>query len=81
MLNALKGMKENKAPGSDGLPAEFYLTFWEEIKSILIKSFQHSFNSGKLPISHRKSIISLMFKKGERCELKNYRPLSLSNID
>lgn len=22
-----------------------------------------------------------MFKKGERCEFKNYRPLSLSNID
>ena len=41
LLNALKGMKKNKAPGSDGLPAEFDLTFWEEIKFILIESFRY----------------------------------------
>lgn len=25
-------MKENKSPGQDGLPVEFYKYFWEEIK-------------------------------------------------
>lgn len=29
VLVALKGMSRNKSPGSDGLPVEFYLQFWD----------------------------------------------------
>lgn len=32
---ALEGMARGKFPGSDGLPMEFYLTFWDSIGSDL----------------------------------------------
>ena len=34
--NALKDMKHNKSPGSDGLPVEFYKVFYGKIKKIFI---------------------------------------------
>ncbi len=30
--NAVKHLKTNKAPGSDGLTPEFYKTFWDDVK-------------------------------------------------
>ena len=27
-------MKENKSPGQDGLPVEFYKYFWDDIKNV-----------------------------------------------
>jgi hypothetical protein len=32
-------MEHNKAPGSDGFPAEFYQIFWDTIKSNLLALF------------------------------------------
>ena len=29
--NALRATKKNKAPGTDGIPFEFYLKFWDVI--------------------------------------------------
>ena len=37
-LNALKNMECNKTPGSDGLPAEFYKVFWNDIADFFLKS-------------------------------------------
>ena len=31
-LNSLKTMASDKTPGTDGLPAEFYKVFWEDIE-------------------------------------------------
>ena len=39
VYEAIMQMKRNKAPGPDGFPAEFYQTFWELIKSDLMKLF------------------------------------------
>ena len=30
-LESLKSMESNKSPGSDGLPAEFYKVFWNDV--------------------------------------------------
>ena len=78
---ALKKMKLKKSPGSDGLTVEFYLTFWDQIKSYLVDVYNEAHNREELPHSLNTAIISLLYKKGDRKDLKNYRPISLTNID
>lgn len=78
---ALLGMARNKSPGSDGLPMEFYLSFWDVLGSDLVEVFNASFDSGLLPPSQRSALISLIFKKGDRLLHKNWRPISLLNVD
>lgn len=79
--SVLKHMKRNKSPGIDGLPTEFYCTFWEEIKELLVTVYNECFQKGELSYSQRTAILSLIFKKGDRLLLKNYRPISLATTD
>ena len=37
-LNSLKTMASDKTPGTDGLPAEFYKVFWEDIEGYLLNA-------------------------------------------
>ena len=79
--SVLKLMATNKTPGYDGLPSEFYIQFWHCIKDLVIGSFNEAFTSGELSETHKQIIISLIFKKIDRKLFKNYRPISLSNVD
>lgn len=79
--NVLKNMKLNKSPGLDGLPFEFYKTFWDNIKHTLIESYNESFLEGELSHSQKQSVLSLIFKKGDKENIRNYRPISLTNCD
>ena len=74
-------MKSDKSPGSDGLPAEFYNFFWDEICDTLLEVINFCFNRGLLTESMRLAIISLLYKKGDIELLKNWRPISLLNVD
>ena len=80
-LAALQGMAPCKAPGSDGLPMEFYLRFWGVLGSDLVETLNSSFHSGLLSRSQRRCVISLSYKKGDRLDPKNWRPISLLNVD
>ena len=75
-------MSNDKSPVNDGLRKEFYETFWNEIKNPLISSIQRSFEVNQLIISQRQAIIKLIEKK-ERYKrlIKNWRPISLLNLD
>ena len=74
-------LKKNKSPGNDGLTFEFYQAIWQELKPIFMKMLCETFQKRILPDSTKKSIITLIFKKGDRTQLKNYRPISLTNCD
>ncbi len=74
-------MSLNKSPGYDGLSNEFYKHFWNDIKQLVVASFNEAFEMGELSESHKQIVISLLFKKGDRKLFKNYRPISLSNVD
>ena len=78
----LSDIAKNKTPGNDGLPIEFYIEFWNDIKQMMINSFNYSFEHGLLTTSQRQAIISLLDKPGkDRLFLDNWRPISLLNID
>ena len=79
--DALKKIKSNKSPGDDGIPTEFYKTFWNEIGSLLVHVYNKSFENKILPLSMRKSVITLIHKKEDKTNIENYRPISLTNTD
>ena len=39
-LQALKSTESDKTPGSDGLPAEFYKLFWNDVSDYLELAYQ-----------------------------------------
>ena len=63
---ALNGMDTGKSPGIDGLTAEFYLAFWAVIGDDLVKVLNYDFQNSQLSVSQRRSLLSLIFKKGEK---------------
>ena len=82
IYKAICEMKPNKTPGNDGLPVEFYQTFWRIIKDRLIELYEFSLQRGELHQSGRRGVISLL-PKGDKDPtlLKNWRPLTLLNVD
>ena len=80
--NALKEIKNDKSPDSDGLTVEFYKTFWDDIKKTFIESINYSFIHGHLTDFQKQSIISLIPKPNKDTTiLTNWRPISLLNVD
>jgi len=72
----------NKSPGSDGLPIEFYKTFWYKIKRYLIASYESTLKTGELSITQKQGVITLIPKKDKDPKLiKNWRPITLLNSD
>ena len=81
LQQAVYDLNENKSPGLDGFTAEFYKKFWSLIKDrytdFISCADQTSFSTFK-----NTSVTTLSYKeKGDTDDLKNYRPISLINVD
>ena len=81
-LEALNDMEADKSPGTDGLPAEFYKFFWNDISDTLIKALNYGYEVGQLSVTQRRGVIKLLPKKDTIPHfIKNWRPISLLNCD
>lgn len=79
---ALWEMSCNKSPGSDGLTVEFYRYFYTFLQDILIEIFNKVHEKEMLSRSMKLGVLSLIYKKkGDKRMLKNYRPISLLQVD
>ncbi|KAJ3583936.1 hypothetical protein NHX12_015433 [Muraenolepis orangiensis] len=81
LTSAVTQMASGKAPGIDGLPADFFKHFWSMLGQDLLDVLRESFGKGSLPASCRRAVISLLPKKGDLTLLKNWRPVALLCTD
>lgn len=79
---AHKRMKKGRAPGNDGLTVDFYKSMWNLVKVDLLDTLNETLIRKELPLSMTQSLLTLIFKnKGSKLNLKNYRAISLLNVD
>ena len=82
LSDAVKTLNLGKSPGSDGFSVEFYLHFWEILGPLLLRVANQCFRDGNLCDSIKGSVTRLIYKKrGDIKNLKNWRPISLLNVD
>lgn len=79
-LQLIMELKVGKVTGTDAVPAEWIKAdshFWVPI---LAKLFTAANDSGVFPEARRSSILVPIFKKGDKQNPENYRPISLLSI-
>ena len=83
LYNSLKDMSEDSAPGKDGLPMEFYRTFWYLIKDDFTDLVNYIFFEKKeIAKTMKTAIISLIPKTTpEETNIAKWRPISLLCVD
>lgn len=78
----LENFQNNKSPGNDGIPVEFWKKFWSLISEPFTKCVNECFETGEISRSQKQAVITLIEKKGkDRLLLENWRPISLVNVD
>merc|ERR1712015_50922 len=82
LKESMLSMSEDKSPGNDGISREFYDFFWEDVGILMFDSFMEAKVKKELSASQRQAIIKLLEKLDkDRRFIKNWRPISLLNID
>ena len=64
LTTAVEQLASGRAPGIDGLPIEFYKRFWDCLGEDFHMVMLECFNTGRLPSSCRRAVLSLLPKKG-----------------
>ena len=80
-LSALKQLTKNKTPGSDGLTVEFYLYFWEYVKTPLKDCSNDACQRREMSISQRRGVFPCCQKRTDTLFLKFWRTITVLNND
>ncbi len=79
--SVIKKLHLGKALGIDGLTADFYSHFVDQLSNILAAVYNAIFEQGSLTFLQHMAIIILLFKKGDSQLVDNYCLISLTNTD
>uniref|UniRef100_A0A670JT87 Reverse transcriptase domain-containing protein n=1 Tax=Podarcis muralis TaxID=64176 RepID=A0A670JT87_PODMU len=79
---AMQNMQLGKSPGPDGLTSKYYKTLKDYLIQPLKEVCNEIMEGKKAPKSWKEAFITLIPKlESEKTQLKNYRPISLLNVD
>ncbi len=79
VIEQLKKLEKNKAPGTDGIKNEFLANMKTELATILAKLFQYSLYYSALPTDWLQANIIPLYKSGNKDQKENFRPVSLTS--
>ena len=74
----LSNINSNKAQGPDGIHGKILKNCAAGLAFPLTTIFRVSYNSGCIPHEWKLANVVPIFKKGSKCEVENYRPISLT---
>nr|XP_014354063.1 PREDICTED: RNA-directed DNA polymerase from mobile element jockey-like [Latimeria chalumnae] len=77
VCEAIRQMKNNKAPGPDGIPAEVFKVGGETMTNKLYTLLLKIWNTEEIPADLRNANIITIFKKGDKSVCGNYRGIAL----
>ena len=80
MARAIAGLKDCKAPGGDGIPAEVWKHGGDNMFSRLQQLITNAREMGSVPQEWKGASIITIYKKGDRTDCENYRGISLLSI-
>ena len=80
IVKLLKDIKPHKAAGPDEIPGRVLRECADSIAPVLTKIFNKSLTTGSLPRDWLNANVAPLFKKGDRSNPANYRPVSLTSI-
>ena len=80
VIKLLNNLNIHKAPGPDGLSARVLKECSSEIAPVLTYIFNESLAQGAVPDDWRQANVAPVFKKGEKYDAANYRPVSLNYL-
>ena len=78
---AISQMAKGKAPGPDGLSVEFYTRCWPIVKHDFVNLLNQMYSTQSIDNRTKSGFITLIYKKGPKTKISNYRPISLLNYD
>ena len=81
IFEALTGLNADKSPGPYGITKEWFKRFWINIKAPYLNCIQKIQTNGELTEMQKRGAIKISHKKGDRTHIKNYRPITLLNVD
>jgi hypothetical protein len=76
----LQNLNPNKAAGPDFLPTRMLKMVAKEIAPVLAFIFQQSYDTSQVPSDWQLANVTAVFKKGDKTNPANYRPVSLTCI-
>ena len=79
LIKQIASLKNDCAPGKDGITAKLIKMIDLEIISPSRHIINLIFKTGKVPSHFKQSVIVPIYKSGSKNEIKNYRPISLIN--
>ena len=75
-------MKNDRTPGEDGIPVDFYKVFWSKLKTPFMDMVMDCYQSKILHYTARQGILNLIPKANKDTRyVKNLRPITLLNTD
>ena len=80
ILKMLNGLNVHKAAGPDQISPRILKELSSTITPILGTIFRKSYNTGTIPEAWRQANVVPIFKKGNKADPANYRPISLTSI-